>query len=70
MSRIEIRDLPSDAKVSAREMARVLGGGATPIPPVPVLDVAIDPQRAGLVAIEGNPLGPIVVDHPEPSPVF
>ena len=60
MSRIQIRDLPQSAKISAKAMQRVLGGsGGVPMPPVPTFGVSVAPQRVGLVAIVDPPPEPI-----------
>ena len=69
MSRIQIQDLPQNAKISAKEMERVFGGNGNPIPPIPTLGVGIAPQRAGLLAYYDHPQAPLMGDNPGPGPI-
>ncbi len=70
MAKIAIEDLSKDMTVSRKEMEQVLGGNGNPIPPIPTFGVSIALQRAGLVAIDEAPPGPIKVDNPDPGPIF
>lgn len=70
MSRVQIRDLPQSAEVSAKEMERVFGGNGNPMPPIPSFGVGTGPQRGDLVAIGGGLSGPIASVVPVPDPPF
>ena len=76
MSRVQIQDLPQSAKISVKEMERVLGGNGSPIPPVPTFGVSIAPygplapQRAGLVAYYDHPQAPLMGLDPGPGPAI
>ena len=70
MPRIQIQDLPQNAKISAKEMERVFGGNGTPLPPVPFLGVSISPGRGGPVAYYDHPQAPLMGLDPGPGPII